>query len=306
MHAAERGYAEIVDLLTKIPGIDPNLTDVRGDTALHLACRGNHTVVVDRLLDLAGIRADITNKAGQTPRDVAAQAVQHRLLSAEKKEMSVEWNQTGRVGEAMAGDTFGVVSPAMWEDTPVSARWVTSAAEATELLHDALRTRRHRHKNILRIYGLSEQGTGQLVLLMEYAQQGNLRDFVLARAGRLSPRDKLRIGTEIAEAVGFLHAQRPPVIHRALRPESVLIMADGSVRISDFGTARAKRGSSFLARLFGGRYPVAAEGTAFPERADANNFACSCGSSCLSPTQPAMRPTFPTITRKLRRIQSQC
>lgn len=29
MHAAERGYAEIVDLLTKIPGIDPNLTDVR-------------------------------------------------------------------------------------------------------------------------------------------------------------------------------------------------------------------------------------------------------------------------------------
>jgi hypothetical protein len=73
--------------------------------------------------------------------------VQHRLLSAEKKgallaigtimawcadvcdersghhaEMSVEWNQTGRVGKAMAGDTFGLVSPAMWEDTPVAAR----------------------------------------------------------------------------------------------------------------------------------------------------------------------------------------
>jgi hypothetical protein len=115
-------------------------------------------------------------------------------------------------------------------------------------------------------------------------------------------------------------------------------MADGSVRISDFGTARAKRGGSFLARLFGGRYPVAAEGTAFPERADAYNFglllwellsesyATWFGPSFrLSKAQEmpchdklqklirscchmdaAMRPTFPTITRKLRWIQSQC
>lgn len=29
MHAAERGYAEVVYLLMKIPGIDPNLADVR-------------------------------------------------------------------------------------------------------------------------------------------------------------------------------------------------------------------------------------------------------------------------------------
>lgn len=79
-------------------------------------------------------------------------------------------------------------------------------------------------------------------------------------------------------------------------------MADGSVRISDFGTARAKRGSSFLARLFGGRYPVAAEGTAFPERADANNFACSCGSSCLSPTQPGLAPA--SVYQRLKRCRA--
>lgn len=51
-------------------------------------------------------------------------------------------------------------------------------------------------------------------------------------------RQVLDWGLQLAEVVGYLHAQQPPVIFRDLKPENVMLTPDGRVQLVDFGLAR--------------------------------------------------------------------
>ena len=62
----------------------------------------------------------------------------------------------------------------------------------------------------------------------------------LQREGPLPEADIVRIAGDVAQGLGFAHAQG--VIHRDLKPDNILLQADGSAVISDFGIARALSG----------------------------------------------------------------
>ncbi len=62
----------------------------------------------------------------------------------------------------------------------------------------------------------------------------------LARGGPLPEAEIVRIARDVARGLGFAHARG--VIHRDLKPDNILIRADGSAVLSDFGIARAVSG----------------------------------------------------------------
>jgi len=71
---------------------------------------------------------------------------------------------------------------------------------------------------------------------MEYLEGQTLRQ--LLRSVRPVPEaDALKIGSRICEALAHMH--RHQVIHRDLKPENVMLCPDGSLRIMDFGIAKA-------------------------------------------------------------------
>ncbi|MBX3270159.1 MAG: serine/threonine protein kinase [Sandaracinaceae bacterium] len=72
-------------------------------------------------------------------------------------------------------------------------------------------------------------------LVMELLE-GSPLDAILHAEGRLSPRDAAAIGADIAEALGAAHAAG--VIHRDLKPGNVIVLAEGGVKVIDFGIAR--------------------------------------------------------------------
>lgn len=84
-------------------------------------------------------------------------------------------------------------------------------------------------------------GGYEVFLLMEYCNGGVLIDFMNTRLQhRLTEPEILAIFADIAEGVACMHYLKPPLLHRDLKVENVLIAARGSAKrfkLCDFGSA---------------------------------------------------------------------
>ncbi|MFE7762563.1 serine/threonine-protein kinase [Streptomyces sp. NPDC057438] len=101
--------------------------------------------------------------------------------------------------------------------------------------------RRTRHPRLIRMLDsivLSEPGDpvldGSVVLVMERAEH-SLRRLLERDGPGPAEAERARLLTEICEGLAHLHGTG--WVHGDLKPDNVLIMADGSVRLSDFGLA---------------------------------------------------------------------
>ena len=90
------------------------------------------------------------------------------------------------------------------------------------------------HPNIVSIYDWGEEN-GTYYIVMELVRGRSLRD-VLYHEKRLLPRRAAEIATEVASALEVAHRSR--VIHRDIKPGNILLSADGTVKVTDFGVAR--------------------------------------------------------------------
>jgi serine/threonine-protein kinase len=90
------------------------------------------------------------------------------------------------------------------------------------------------HPNIAHVYGL-EQSDGVQALVMELVEGPTLADRI-AR-GRIPVDEALPIAKQIAEALEAAHEQG--IIHRDLKPANIKLRPDGTVKVLDFGLAKA-------------------------------------------------------------------
>jgi serine/threonine-protein kinase len=90
------------------------------------------------------------------------------------------------------------------------------------------------HPYVLRIVPVADKSRPYIV--MEYLEGQTLRQ-LLQGIERMPPADALAVAARICEALEYLHGQN--VVHRDLKPENVMLCRDGSLRIMDFGIAKA-------------------------------------------------------------------
>jgi serine/threonine-protein kinase len=87
-------------------------------------------------------------------------------------------------------------------------------------------------------------------IVMEYLEGRTLAAFLHERQ-RLPEGEAVRIASRICEGLDYLH--RKGVVHRDLKPENIILCNDGSVRILDFGIAKAETARRLT---FGGFSPT--------------------------------------------------
>jgi hypothetical protein len=93
------------------------------------------------------------------------------------------------------------------------------------------------HPNIIRIFDRGQVGPTPY-FAMELIQGETLRA-CLDREGRLDPVMAARVTGQVAEALDYAHNKG--VIHRDLKPSNIMLDRSGSVKVMDYGIARAQR-----------------------------------------------------------------
>jgi eukaryotic-like serine/threonine-protein kinase len=94
------------------------------------------------------------------------------------------------------------------------------------------------HPGIARVYDYGEHSPlGGPYLVMELVN-GEPLSAILERVGRLPPDTVLDIVSQAARALDVAH--QAGIVHRDIKPGNLLIMADGTTKITDFGIAKAR------------------------------------------------------------------
>ena len=91
------------------------------------------------------------------------------------------------------------------------------------------------HPNIVQIYDVGEDD-GNFYIVMEYIKGQTLKQLIKKR-GKLSVPETVDIISQLTD--GLAHAHDSYIIHRDIKPQNIMILEDGMVKITDFGIAMA-------------------------------------------------------------------
>src|SRR4051794_28369684 len=91
------------------------------------------------------------------------------------------------------------------------------------------------HPNIVTVIDRGEQD-GRQFIVFEYVDGMNLKELV-AQEGPLAPGEAIELALQIARGLAFAHEQG--LVHRDVKPQNVLLDADGRAKVTDFGIAHA-------------------------------------------------------------------
>ncbi|RIB14324.1 kinase-like domain-containing protein [Gigaspora rosea] len=91
------------------------------------------------------------------------------------------------------------------------------------------------HQNVISFYGVTKDSDGYYNMVLQYADDGTLREYLITNFTKLQWTDKLYIAKEIALGLLYLHDNN--IIHRDLHSKNILIH-QRQPKITDFGLSR--------------------------------------------------------------------
>ncbi|MDP2434630.1 MAG: protein kinase, partial [archaeon] len=185
------------------------------------------------------------------------------------------------IQQQLGAGGFGAVFLGVWrhhkQELQVAIKKTHFAASTSpETLHDFMVEIKFlaqlEHPNILKLLGVVViEEESDVLMLTEYMSGGNLRDYMIPE---VSLTTKSRLLLDVVEGMRFLHAHQPPITHRDLKLENVLISSEGVAKIADFGLT-VVQDHTMTQTIFGSIHIIAPEiflKQKYDERIDVYSF----------------------------------
>lgn len=96
------------------------------------------------------------------------------------------------------------------------------------------------HPNIVQVYDVSFSNRN-MSIVMEYVDGITLKSYI-QKVGALNWKDAMHFVTQVLKALQ--HAHDNGIVHRDVKPQNIMVLSDGSIKVMDFGIARFSRSGS--------------------------------------------------------------
>ncbi|KNC49867.1 TKL/DRK protein kinase [Thecamonas trahens ATCC 50062] len=176
----------------------------------------------------------------------------------------------GSFGAVYRGRVWGVdVAVKTLRDEAVSG----DAGAVDDMVHEIEVLSRLRHPNIVLYMGALVEERG-VFIVTEFLEGGSLFMLLHETSEVCDMEHVLRLAHEAALGVAYLHGLRPPVIHRDLKSENMLLDESGTVKVADFGLSviASRAGVVETAGTFQWMAPEMLRGEAYGPAVDVYSF----------------------------------
>lgn len=129
------------------------------------------------------------------------------------------------------------------------------------------------HANIMSVYDVSRGGDTEYIV-MELLDGITLKQY-MSKRGQLNWRESLHFITQIMR--GLSHAHSRGIIHRDIKPQNIMVLRDGSVKVADFGIACLENSSQTMTQEALGSVHYISPEQAKGDRTDARSDIYSAG-----------------------------
>ncbi|MCP3919370.1 MAG: protein kinase [bacterium] len=210
-------------------------------------------------------RAALGPDAGD-PEAAEREVAQERRVRAEIEERLPDLELFELLGRGGMGYVYRARQKRL--DREVAIKVVAPGVEqqagfADRFAREAQALARLNHPGIVAVHDFGQDGSF-CWLVMECVDGSNLRDLI--RAGKLEPAEALVLVPKICDALQYAHDHG--VVHRDVKPENILVDAEGGVKIADFGLAKLIGTPAALVSLTGSQQVLGTFRYMAPEQLD--------------------------------------
>ncbi len=159
---------------------------------------------------------------------------------------------TGELGKGAMGVVYRALDPTIGREVALKTMRLDVAGMETQELLQRFRNEARaagglNHPNIVTIYDAGEQD-GLFYIAMENIQ-GETLQAMLAERHVLPVEQLIGIARQICAGLDYAHARH--IVHRDIKPANIMITGDGTVKIMDFGIAKAGGGVTNTGQVLG-------------------------------------------------------
>jgi len=219
----------------------------------------------------------------------------HELHNKMKSEDWLVETSVIKIQQKIGSGSFGnVFKGKLRSRTPVAIKVSKSEIgdeHLEEFVNEAKLCSSLKHPNIVQFLGICIDD-GTISLIYELMDNGSLTDVI--RQGKLDLNLKLKILQQVASAMADLHERDPPILHRDLKSDNILLDSNMVAKVGDFGLSKMTYGIN-VGTIVGTPYYMAPEiirGEPYGKPADVYSFSIIMWQMLMNKSNPYTEDVF--------------